>query len=405
VDDVDGVASDDAIIFAEKLLSLLDTGRYTATYKFATLTALIDVCTESVDDAGRTPPTISAKAVGSKVLELLWQHSLPYRAGDDGWIFLRHSTQRNDLVEIITSTRRGLGLVNAGTTLDQARRHNDKAIAALERRVITTVIRMPLPKLQRFGGGTVAEDRFIYDYGWPDEVSESRIWAAGFDDSLLLRPGVGSWLVRLGAVLRPIIQQRWAAFVADRSRDVVESAMLDEFLFGASRIGLQRVRTPLLEIQSGRCFYCDKLSPVASTEVDHFIPWVRHPDNGLDNLVAAHRRCNNSKRDALPAADHLERWLRREGLDQLRPSWPSDRRRTIGAARATYLWLPERTRLWRSVDDYTPADPIELRSVFARSCQRTTPHRMGTTTIRQHIGSTTSLLKTPTSDADNASGD
>ena len=367
MDHNDGSSGDGAIVFAEKLLSLLDTGRYTATYKFATLTALIDVCTESVDEAGRTPTSLSAKAVGRKVLELLWPHSRPYRAGENGWIYLRHSTQPNDLVEHTSSVRRSLGLVNAGATLDQARHDHASAIDALERRVVTTGIRMPLPKLQRFGAGAVAEDRFIYDYGWPDEVPASRIWAADFDDSLLLQPGVGAWLVRLGAVLRPIVQQRWAAFVADRSRDVIESALLDEFLFGVSRVGLQRVRGPLLAIQDGRCFYCGEPSPISSTEVDHFIPWVRHPDNGLDNLVAAHRRCNNSKRHALAAANHLARWLRREGLDELRPSWPSDRDRTIGAARATYLWLPKRARLWQSVNDFTMADPVELRSVFART--------------------------------------
>lgn len=78
---------------------------------------------------------------------------------------------------------------------------------------------MPLPKLQRLatGAGT-AEDRFLYDYAWPDEVAESRVGAPGFDDTLYLRPGAGEWLVRLAGVLRPIVQQRWATFVADACR-------------------------------------------------------------------------------------------------------------------------------------------------------------------------------------------
>ena len=36
----------DAIGFAEKVLELLDESRYTATYKYAVLLALIDLCLE-----------------------------------------------------------------------------------------------------------------------------------------------------------------------------------------------------------------------------------------------------------------------------------------------------------------------------------------------------------------------
>jgi hypothetical protein len=39
--------------------------------------------------------------------------------------------------------------------------------------------------------------------------------------------------------------------------------------------------------------------------VDHFIPWSRHADDGLDNLVAADARCNGQKRDFLAAAADL----------------------------------------------------------------------------------------------------
>jgi len=39
-----------------------------------------------------------------------------------------------------------------------------------------------LPKLQRFSTGAgSSEDRFLYDYGWPDEVLASRVRSAGFD--------------------------------------------------------------------------------------------------------------------------------------------------------------------------------------------------------------------------------
>src|SRR5213592_5079376 len=40
----------------------------------------------------------------------------------------------------------------------------------------------------------------------------------------------------------------------------------------------------------------------AKPDVDHFIPWSRYPDDGLENLVVAHARCNAQKSDFLAAA-------------------------------------------------------------------------------------------------------
>src|SRR5215475_4084016 len=45
----------DAIRFAEKVLELLDEGRYTATYKYAVLLALIDLCLEGTQTSGAPP--------------------------------------------------------------------------------------------------------------------------------------------------------------------------------------------------------------------------------------------------------------------------------------------------------------------------------------------------------------
>lgn len=361
----------DPLRFAEKLLALLDSGRFTATYKFATLTALIDVCVESVDPTGVPARSIPGRQVGRRVLELFWRHAVPYSA-DTQKRYLRHSTQAGDLVTRVTEFRERHQLP-AGTTIDAARQRHPEDFTALENHVVETVIRMPLPKLQRFGTGSgVQEDRFLYGYSWPDEVPVGRIRAAGFDDTLHLRPGVGEWLVRLAGVLRPIVEQRWAAFVADRSRDVVEAAYLDDFLFGSPRTGLGRVRAPLLDAQNGTCFYCGAAATPSGSEVDHFIPWARHPDNGLHNLVAAHRRCNNAKRDSLASTSHLRRWV-----DRLRPGtaaaahlvdlsaelrWPIDPTRGLGTARATYLWLPAGTLLWEGPGGYTPANPAEIRS-------------------------------------------
>ncbi|HUK71488.1 MAG TPA: hypothetical protein VLW50_22445 [Streptosporangiaceae bacterium] len=63
---------DDALPFAERLLALLDATRYSATYKLATLLALIDVAAERVAPDGSAPEMLSGKEIGRRVIELYW---------------------------------------------------------------------------------------------------------------------------------------------------------------------------------------------------------------------------------------------------------------------------------------------------------------------------------------------
>jgi hypothetical protein len=129
-------------------------------------------------------------------------------------------------------------------------------------------------------------------------------------------------------------------------------ARLEEFLFGASRLPVGEVRGPLAELQRGRCFYCEGALR-GPTVVDHFIPWARYPDNGLDNLVVAHARCNNRKRDFLAAAEHVERWTTRNAeqasdLAQAAADFTRERdpARSRSVAVATYSRLDEGAKVW-----------------------------------------------------------
>jgi 5-methylcytosine-specific restriction endonuclease McrA len=84
-----------------------------------------------------------------------------------------------------------------------------------------------------------------------------------------------------------------------------ETADLNEFLFGSERAALAVVRPVLLDIQRGRCFYCQAPLTPAATHVDHFIAWARYPVDLGHNFVLADSKCNSQKRDRLPACDHL----------------------------------------------------------------------------------------------------
>jgi hypothetical protein len=109
---------------------------------------------------------------------------------------------------------------------------------------------------------------------------------------------------------------------------------LEVFLFGAGREPIRMHLDMLLDIQEGRCLYCQREIIPASAHVDHFVPWVLHRCDSISNLVASHSECNLAKKDWLAAEIHLARWSDR------------NRTRTASAMRATSL---EDESEWESV--------------------------------------------------------
>jgi hypothetical protein len=103
-------------------------------------------------------------------------------------------------------------------------------------------------------------------------------------------------------------------------------------------------------------------------EVDHFIPWSRYRDDGLDNLVLADRGCNGAKRDFLASARHVRRWRERMESPAVpemaaEERWPRHPETTLGVARAVYLRLPAGSPLWDGAGTFVPADERELVGV------------------------------------------
>jgi len=107
-------------------------------------------------------------------------------------------------------------------------------------------------------------------------------------------------------------------------------------------------------------------------EIDHFIPWSRYPDNGLDNLVVSDPDCNRAKRDHLASGDHVEQWLRRSEQRAQdfraiagRLRWEHQPERSTGVARSIYLRLPDTARLWHSGEEFVAADSSQLERLFS----------------------------------------
>jgi hypothetical protein len=351
----------DAIALAERVLSILEEGGFSATYKFALFTAILDLCIEKSTDHGTLPETLTTRQLALKVVDLYWNHATPY--GSIGT--LRQGGGRGEQATILwhIEEARARWVDLETTSTYRASRAHPLEFRDLVDFVEWKLIEMPIPRLQVLGR---QQDQFLYEYNWPQDVRRSAVTRyqrgneSAFDNRLLLRPGVAEQLVRLNGMLRPLFHREWAAMVARMNK--LPEAQLERFLFGSERTSLDAVRSPLRHLQDNRCFYCES-TIVGPADVDHFIPWSRYPDDGLDNLVAAHPKCNNSKRDFLAAADHVERWAERsrsrsaELADLARAAgWPHEPTRSRSVTAAIYLRLPATARLWRRPNEFALMD-------------------------------------------------
>ena len=237
------------------------------------------------------------------------------------------------------------------------------------RSVEWTLVEMPLPRLQTVG---LSRDPFIYEINW-DETVRRRDLYHDFDNLIRFKPGAGDCLIQLNSLLRPLVHKKWASRVSHINK--LPENQLEDFLFGIDRLSSARIRESLWEIQGKDCFYCGERIPEPRRgDVDHFIPWSRYPDNGLENLVVAHRRCNSDKRDFLAATGHVERWGGRFSSDRTGSTdlavlaesagWERDPVKTRGAARALYFRLHADARLWSEGKSFVTPDFPRLHAAL-----------------------------------------
>lgn len=340
---------------------LLDRGGRVATYKFAVLVGLMDLCLETSAGRGGPRASVRTRALAEKVIELYWGHTLKFHEQS---VLRQNTGGQAEVITLISRFRHRTG-ADPSSTLFRARSRDERAYARLVRDVEWKLVEMPLPKLQRIGAEVVP---FIYTVAWDDHVTRGQFNDAEFDDRIRFVGRAGEHLARLSGLLRPIIYRLWAEMVA-RLNKLPESE-LDEFLFDPCRPSLGPVREPLLELQGGRCFYCGR-GIRRNSHVDHFVPWARHPDNGLDNLVIAHEACNLSKSDHLASVDHVSRWSRRLREHEAtlaevarEVGWERHRTRSINVARGIYGRLPGDVRLWHASKEFVKLDRTLLTAAL-----------------------------------------
>lgn len=332
--------------------------------------ALIDLCLEGTGRAGTAPDMVNTRQLADKMLCLYWPHTVPYQQVSGNEILRQNSGNQARILTDIMKFRERLS--DPSMPLHRAKREEPEGFERLVWEIEWTLILMPLPRLQVIGQ---EENRFIYETGWDTTTEPTRTiiteyqqsGTGPFDNRILLKPGVGDHLVKLNSLLRPLIQRNWTAMISKLNR--MEESGLEFFLFGAERIPLRLIKPGLRELQQGRCFYCGR-EMTSATEVDHFIPWARYPDNGIDNLVLVDGSCNRYKSDFLAATEHVLRWADRnrrdsrnaEALKQIahHAGLETHPEETLGATRAIYIRLPEQARLWKIGKEFVVPDRPSL---------------------------------------------
>lgn len=340
--------SADTIAFAEKVFAILNEGHKSATYKYAVLMGLLDLCCEYHDDHGFPPQSVTTAQLARKVLEYYWPQSMPFPETRRPLRQYSVKTQQAEIISLIWKKRREHAA--AVKTPHQLERHEERAFNSLLRAIERTIVQEPLPRLHN---ASSVDRPFIYSIWWRKEVP-MREFRAG-SNLIHFIDGAERHLVKLRGLLRPMLQQEWTRWV---SANTGVQDKLGKYLFPESRVPLDKLRGPLLDLQDDRCFYCGgkvRKDPA----VDHFLPWARTHNDNLGNLVVAHSKCNLSKSDYYASSDHLKEWVARlrGRADDLKTIsedayWPFDGRASLGLARGIYLNLPGGVRLWRAKKEF-----------------------------------------------------
>jgi hypothetical protein len=278
------------VAFLGQIERLLSEGQFVATYKYALLVAIADLAVQLGRDDG-SELDLPVRLIAEQFIELYWRQCAPYgqRVADGSYgTLIQNTGQQASMIAIVEQLRSGSSTI----TIARASKAWGQAVT----RTAQLIDRMPLWRLQVLRNEAL---EFLY----------SSTPTAG---CIRLKPGAAANLRRFHGMIIRMAQSEWQRFIQgipSNASLLGATSDLGQFLFGAERVGLNRMIEPLTDVQHGLCLYCMKR--VDSGEIDHFIPWSRYPRDLAHNLVLAHKQCNRKKSDLLAAEAHLENWVQR----------------------------------------------------------------------------------------------
>lgn len=334
----------DPLLLGQRVVAILETGLRTATYKLATLMALVDHCIENVPARPGDVLRVPIPDLAHRVLAIYWPQVRPFDGRE-----LRQSTgTRARILAATNALREGARLKGSGASVDVARLRAPVAYARAIDEITLCLAQQPLYRLQKLpGAGT--SDPFLYDDSFlHDRVSRTTLRAHG--EVIELKCGVAHGLARLAGLLKPALEIMWIDDVRRMNRFLYDKVPdVAGHLFGRERIDLAAVREPFKEAYGPHCYYCGTNLPT-NNPIDHVLPWSLVGIDGLANLVLACARCNADKSGALPAVSIVDQVLARDRkvLEQIASEiqWPTQHERVVAAALGIYRVQPPGVPTW-----------------------------------------------------------
>lgn len=333
----------DPLALGQRIVAVLETGRRTATYKLATLMALMDHCIEHLPADADAELDVPIRDLAERVLEIYWPQVRPF----EGSLVLRQSAQPVARILVQTERLRSATAVSGGG-LEWARLRAPAVYEQVVTDVALTLAQQPLHRLQHLGASGRGPT-FLYDDSWlHDHLSAKQL--AAHHGQLTLYSGVAAALSRLSGLLRPTLEVLWIEDVRRMNKGLMADVPdLAGHLFGRDRISLDRPRAALADAFGARCFYCNA-AVGRSAPVDHVLPWSRVGLDGLSNLVLSCSRCNGDKSETLPVMPLVSAAVNRDTavMEKLATeiAWPTQRSRIVAVADGLYRAQPEGTPLW-----------------------------------------------------------
>jgi hypothetical protein len=310
---------EEQVQFLFKIQRILSEGGFVSTYKYALLLALADLSVEYGDD---TVPSLSLNTddLAEKFIALYWRQVLPWVApgAEEGRPLHQAAGGKAAILDrIARAHRRSAGSLSR-------LRQDGRAWRTLVRQVATVIAIMPLWKLQTVGGQQL-------DFLYPN---------VGRGRQISLRGDAVFCFRRFHGLISELAESAWVRFMRGLrvNRPVLgDTVDLRDFLFGTDRASLDSHRVVLSDLQSNRCFYCER--PIRGDgAVDHFIPWSLYPLDVAPNLVLADVQCNGHKSDRLAAVQHLAHWTERNASSSFRSAQQATSPATEAAVRKVACW-------------------------------------------------------------------
>lgn len=361
--------------FIAYIQRMLVEGEFTATYKYALLHAIADICVEHQNEDQSAPMEIKIDTLVDKFIQLYWNHSMPYAASNDivtnteDMLLKQNSpSQAKFITEIFKLQNSGVKSYNAFKNCQQ--------YSNVIRSLRETFTKGPLWRLQLLSGKA---ECFLYPHILLGKGREPK--------RIVLNAGIAQCFRRFYDLVVHLSVTEWIEKVQTIKANQTllgSQSQLQEFLFGSNRAALKVVTPLLIDIQNGLCFYCQKpmnlkneKEPKKTPQIDHFIPFKRYPNDLAHNFVAAHADCNNNKRDHLAAFVHRDRWLEQnldihkaEITNKLQPYFYCDADKSLAVSNWAYQVAESSSaKLWLGKNSFEQAKPTAELFTFPNASQ------------------------------------